>query len=143
MNNSAINHLIATVTGAFIAKLIDVYMTERNRRRNAKDEFLRELSELYGESLTAHSAFTFYMETRSRFQKAVFRVRPFLRAQEAKDLQALWQKFDTISLAKLDPKEEAEWIADLYKSLGEEAKTPPTPSRLISLYIEKFSKMVS
>lgn len=125
-----------TILGGFIAGAIGVLISDRNRRRDACQQFLSIMSDLYGESLEARDHGEFHGRTLDRVRKAVFQVRPFLSKKRVVTLEWLWDKYRKVNWNSLSP--EAGWLQEFRRRFPDEEDQPNDPSKTISLYIQKF-----
>lgn len=135
-----IENAFLTVLGGAIAAVIGIIVSDYNRKKDARSEFAVTISELYGESLSTRDLLGFHGQTLDRMRRAIFRVRPFVRARNVRTFDWLWRKYQTINDDALNPEHEMDWVQELYVECGE---APPTkPSRIITLYIEKLHDLV-
>ena len=138
--NEVIEKAFFTILGGAIAAIIGMVLSDHKRKKDARSDFEVTMSELYGDSLDAKDLSDFHGHTIDRVRRAIFRIRPFVRARNIRTFDLLWAKYQTINHEALNPDNEADLIQELYAISGEAA--PIKPSRAISLYIKKFCDLV-
>ncbi|HWV99088.1 MAG TPA: hypothetical protein VNZ64_05280 [Candidatus Acidoferrum sp.] len=137
--NELLEKAIFTGFGGVIAATVGLAISEIRRKRDALIEFKITLSELYGESISVKDLLSFHKGTLERLRQAVFRVRPFVSKEQAGLMEKLWLRYQQIDADALNPEHESDWVQELYQLCGEAA--PVRPSRIISLYLKKFSDL--
>jgi hypothetical protein len=132
--------VLPTILGGFIAGIVGVSIARWQRNRDARNEFLIEISVVRGSIPKEQSYWNFYVNSLDVIRKAVFRALPFLNKSKTSEIISVWRSYQEITQDNLDDHNEI----DAYRMAvaGDNKPVPEKPSDVLKSYYTRMSEIV-
>lgn len=134
-----LNTVLPTLLGGFIAGIVGVVLSQWQRKRDARNEFLIFISVKKG-AIPKEGIYKFHETTRPEIRDAISRVIPFLSLEKSRKLETTWSNYSEIEEYDLDDKNEDDLMRAALALDGE--TVPEKPSDILKSRLNEMCKIV-